>query len=192
ESVNAAIKAQIDRLGHVSTLYPTLGIVELAETLARITPGQLKKCYFTASGTEADETGVMMAQLYTGHAEVIALRHGYAGRSALAQRRAGQAPGRPLPPQVAAVKHAMAPYCSRCPLGLTYPSGGVKCAQDIEDVIRTTTPGRVAGMLAEPILGVGGFITPPREYFRIATEIVRQYGGLFICAAGQAGLSRPG
>src|SRR5262249_30417122 len=150
-AVNAAIKAQIDRLGHVSTLYPTMPIVQLAETLARITPGQLRKCYFTASGTEADETGVMMAQLYTGHAEVIALRHGYSGRSALAQSLAGQAPWRALPAQVAAVKHAMAPYCYRCPLGLTYPSCGVKCAEDIEDVIRTTTTGRVAGLLAEPI-----------------------------------------
>src|SRR5262249_4690351 len=66
DAVNAAVKAQIDRLGHVSTLFPTIPIVELAEKLASIAPGQLKKCYFTASGTEADETGVMMAQVYTG------------------------------------------------------------------------------------------------------------------------------
>ena len=66
DDVNAAVKAQIDRLGHVSTLYPTLPIVELAEKLASIAPGALRKCYFTASGTEADETAVMMAQLHTG------------------------------------------------------------------------------------------------------------------------------
>jgi len=84
DRVNAAVRAQLDRLSHVSTLYPTLPVVELAERLARLTPGNLKQTYFTASGTEADETGVMMAELATGSTEIIALRHGYSGRSTLA------------------------------------------------------------------------------------------------------------
>ncbi len=192
ERVNAAIKAQVDRLGHVSTLYPTVPIVELAEKLASLTPGRLKKCYFTASGTEADETAVMMAQTYTGRTELIALRHGYSGRSMLAQSLAGQAPWRAVPTQVAAVKHALSPYCYRCPLGLTYPKCGVKCARDLEELIRTTTTGQVAGFLAEPIQGVGGFVTPPREYFEIAVEIVRRYGGVFICDEVQTGFGRTG
>src|SRR5438093_13681814 len=78
EDVNAAVKAQIDRLGHVSTLFPTIPIVELAEKLASNTPGELQKCYFTASGTEADETAVMMAQIATGKSEIIALQIGRA------------------------------------------------------------------------------------------------------------------
>ena len=126
DDVNAAVKAQIDRLGHVSTLYPTLPIVELAEKLASITPGKLEKCYFTASGTEADETGVMMAQLATGRTEIIALRNGYSGRSMLAQSLTAHSNWRALPTQIAAVKHALAPYCYRCPYGLTYPSCGVR------------------------------------------------------------------
>src|SRR5215472_10839357 len=72
DRVNAAIRAQIDRFSHVSSLYPTLPVVELAERLARITPGKLKQTCFTASGTEADETAVMMAQLSTGSSEIIA------------------------------------------------------------------------------------------------------------------------
>ncbi len=192
DEVNAAIKAQIDRLGHVSTLYPTVPIVELAEKLASIAPGQLKKCYFTASGTEADETAVMMAQLYTGRSEVIALRHGYSGRSMLAQSLSGQAPWRAVPTQIAGVKHALSPYCYRCPLGLEYPSCEIKCAQDIEELIRTTTTGQPAAFLAEPIQGVGGFITPPREYFKIAVEIVRKYGGVFISDEVQTGFGRTG
>jgi len=192
DEVNAAIKAQIDRLGHVSTLYPTVPIVELAEKLASLTPGALQKCYFTASGTEADETAVMMAQLFTGRQEIIALRHGYSGRSMLAQSLAGQAPWRAVTSQAAAVKHALAPYCYRCPLGLKYPSCEVKCARDIEDLIRTTTTGQPAALLAEPIQGVGGFITPPKEYFQIAVEIVRRYGGVFICDEVQTGFGRTG
>jgi 4-aminobutyrate aminotransferase-like enzyme len=192
DEVNAAVKAQIDRLGHVSTLYPTVPIVELAEKLASIAPGQLKKCYFTASGTEADETAVMMAQTYTGRQEIVALRHGYSGRSLLAQSLTAHAPWRAVTTQIAGIKHALSPYCYRCPLGLKYPSCEVKCAQDIEELIRTTTTGQIAGFLAEPIQGVGGFVTPPKEYFKIAVDIVRKYGGVFICDEVQTGFGRTG
>ncbi len=190
--VNAALKAQIDRLGHVSTLYPTVPIVELAETLARITPGRLKKTYFVASGTEADETAVTLAQVYTGVLEIIALRHGYSGRSMLAQSLTAQSSWRAVPSQIAGIKHAVSPYCYRCPLGLKYPDCGVKCARDIEELIQTTTTGNIAGFLAEPIQGVGGFITPPPEYFQIAVEIVRKHGGIFICDEVQTGFGRTG
>jgi alanine-glyoxylate transaminase / (R)-3-amino-2-methylpropionate-pyruvate transaminase len=190
--VNAALKAQIDRLGHVSTLYPTLPMAELAERLARITPGRLQKSYFTASGTEADETAVTLAQVFTGALEIIALRHGYSGRSMLAQSLTAHAPWRAVPTQIAGVKHAVSPYCYRCPLGLTYPSCKIKCATDLEELIQTTTTGKIAGFLAEPIQGVGGFITPPPEYFEIAVSIIRKYGGVFICDEVQTGFGRTG
>ena len=190
--VTAALKTQIDRLGHVSTLYPTMPIVDLAERLADITPGKLRKCMFTASGTEADETAVVLAQVYTGSQEIIALRHRYSGRSLLAQSLTAHAPWRAVPSQIASIKHAPAPYCYRCPFGLSYPSCDIKCAQDLEELIQTTTVGKVAGFLAEPIQGVGGFITPPREYFQVAVDIVRRYGGVFICDEVQTGFGRTG
>jgi 4-aminobutyrate aminotransferase-like enzyme len=192
EKVNAAVIAQIQRLGHVSTLYPTVSIVELAETLARITPGRLSKSYFVASGTEADETAVMMAQLYTKHTELIAIRHGYSGRSLLAQSLTAHSTYRAVPTQVAAVKHALAPYCYRCPLKLEPTSCEAECARDVEELIKTTTTGRVAGMLVEPILGVGGFITPPAKYFQIVSQIVRDYGGVMIIDEVQTGFGRTG
>jgi 4-aminobutyrate aminotransferase-like enzyme len=192
DRVNAAVKAQVDRLTHVSTLYPTLPAVELAERLARLTPPPLKQSFFTASGTEADETAVMLAQLATGQTEIVALRHGYSGRSMLAQSLTAHSPWRALPTQVAAVKHAPAPYCYRCPLHLTYPSCSVACAKDIDELVRTTTTGRIAGFLAEPIQGVGGFITPPPEYFEIAVGIIRKYGGVFVCDEVQTGFGRTG
>jgi 4-aminobutyrate aminotransferase-like enzyme len=190
--VTAPLKAQIDRLGHVSSLYPTVPTVELAERLARLTPGNLKKSIFTGSGTEADETAIALAQLYTGAQEIIALRHGYHGRSMLAQSLTGHAPWRAVSTQIPGVKHAPAPYCYRCPLGLTYPSCGVRCAKDLQELIQTTTTGRVAAFLAEPILGVGGFITPPKEYFEIAVDIVRKHGGVFVCDEVQSGFGRTG
>jgi alanine-glyoxylate transaminase/(R)-3-amino-2-methylpropionate-pyruvate transaminase len=192
DKVNAAILLQIERFSHVSTLYPTVPAVELAERLARLAPGRLQQSYFTASGTEADETAVMMAQLATGSTEIVALRHGYSGRSMLAQSLTAHSSWRALPTQVAGVKHAVSPYCYRCPLHLSYPSCGIACAKDIEELVRTTTTGRIAGFLAEPIQGVGGFITPPPEYFEIAVAIVRKYGGVFICDEVQTGFGRTG
>ena len=192
DEVNTAIKALVDRLSHISSLYPSIPVVDLAERLVRLAPGNLEKVFFNASGTEADETAVMMAQLYTGNTEIIALRHGYSGRSLLAQSLTAHAPWRALPTQVASVKHALAPYCYRCPLKMTYPDCGVACANDVKELINTTTTGKVAGILAEPIQGVGGFITPPDEYFNIVADIIHEHGGIFISDEVQTGFGRTG
>ncbi len=192
ERVTGPLIAQIQRLGHTSSLYPTAPTVELAERLAKLTPGRLQKTVFTPSGTDADDTAMILAQVYTGALEIIALRHGYSGRSLLAHSVTAHASWRAVPSQVAAIKHAMAPYCYRCPIGLTYPSCKVQCAKDIDELIRTTTTGKIAGFIAEPIAGVGGFITPPPEYFEIAVGIVKKYGGVFICDEVQTGFGRLG
>ncbi|NQU68410.1 MAG: aspartate aminotransferase family protein [Candidatus Marinimicrobia bacterium] len=192
KEINDAVIEQINRLSHVSTLYQVESAVQLAETLARITPGLLKKSFFTASGTEADETAVMMAQVFTGNTEFIALRYAYAGRSLLAQALTAHSTWRALPTQVASIKHALAPYCYRCPLKSTYPQCGVGCAEDVEELIKTTTTGEIAGMMVEPIQGVGGFITPPKEYFKVVADIVHHYGGIFISDEVQTGFGRTG
>ena len=119
------------------------------------------------------------------------LRHSYHGRSSMAMTLSGQGAWR-LGPAQPGIVHAHNAYCYRCPLGLTYPACEVKCAQDVEDLIRTTTSGRVAGFIAEPIQGVGGFITPPREYFSIVEKIVRGHGGVFISDEVQTGWGRTG
>ncbi len=190
--VNAAVRAQMDRLGHVSTLYPTLPLADLAEKLVKLAPGKMERAFFCTSGTEADETAAALAQAHTGRQELIALRHGYSGRSLLGQALTANSKYRAVPTQVAGVKHAHAPYCYRCPFGLTYPSCDVKCAKDIEELIQTTTVGAVAGLLAEPIQGVGGVITPPPGWMKTAVDIVRKYGGIFICDEVQTGFGRTG
>ncbi len=190
--VNDAIRDQLDKLTHISSLYQVESVVKLAGTLAEITPGELRQCFFTASGTEADETAMMMAQLCTGNTEFIVLRHSYSGRSLLAQSMTAHSNYRALPTQVAAVKHAVSPYCYRCPMKSTYPGCGLACAEDVEELIRTTTTGEIAGMMVEPLQGVGGFITPPKEYFKIVADIVRKYGGVFISDEVQTGFGRTG
>jgi 4-aminobutyrate aminotransferase-like enzyme len=177
---------------HMSTLYPTEQQVLLAEKLAEIAPFKDAKSFFTNSGTEADETAVVLAKVATGRRDLIALRHSYAGRGTLALNTMGQAPWRPVDSDLAGVKHAHAPYCYRCDFHLKYPECELACAPDVERLIQTETRGEIAAMLVEPILGVGGFITPPPEYFGIVSKIVRSHGGLMIADEVQTGLGRTG
>lgn len=190
--VTEAIINQVKTLQHTSTLYANKPQADLAEKLHQITPGRLKKSFFTNSGTEADDTAIHAAKLATGRHEIVVLRHSYSGRSATALSAMGHAPWRPLPPQVAGFVHARAPYCYRCPFKLTYPECGLACANDIEELIMTSTTGEIAAFMAEPILGVGGFIVPPPGYFERAVEITRKHGGLFIADEVQTAWGRTG
>jgi 4-aminobutyrate aminotransferase len=192
DQVNAKLHQQIDALQHVSTVFANEPQAALAKKIAALTPGgKLTKSYFTNSGTEANETAILAARCYTGNTEIVALRHSYHGRSHMAMAITGQGAWKLGPPQ-AGVVHALNAYCYRCPLGLTYPSCEVRCAQDMEDLIRTSTSGRIAGFIAEPIQGVGGYVTPPKEYFQIVEKIVRSHGGVFISDEVQTGWGRTG
>ena len=190
--VAARVQEQVGRLSHCSTLYPTEAIVALAEKLAEITPGALQKSFFTSSGTEANEAAILLARMATGSYDVVALRHAYSGSSQLAKGITAHAPYRKAGVISVGIAHAVNPYCYRCPLGLTYPSCEVACAKDVENLIQTATSGAPAAFIAEPIQGVGGFITPPKEYFKIVFKIVKKYGGLFIADEVQTGFGRTG
>ncbi len=190
--VNRAIHNQVDRILHTSTLYLNQPLVDLAERLARIAPADLSTSFFTPSGTDADETAIMLAQMHTGRQEIIALRNCYSGRSFMALSLTAHASWRVVPSSLPFFKHAHAPYCYRCDFGLEYPSCDLRCARDVEGLIQTTTTGKVAAFIAEPIQGVGGFVTPPPEYFEVVSQIVRQYGGIFVCDEVQTGFGRTG
>jgi 4-aminobutyrate aminotransferase len=190
--VNAEIHRQIDTVQHVSTVFPTAPQAALAKKIASIAPGgKLTKSFFTNSGTEANEMAILTARCATGSTDIVALRHSYHGRSALGMTLTGQGVWR-LGPSAAGIVHAHNAYCYRCPFGIAYPDCEVKCARDVDELIRTTTGGRIAGFIAEPIQGVAGYVTPPREYFQIVEKIVRTYGGLFISDEVQTGWGRTG
>ncbi len=191
-TVNAAIIEQTNKIQHTSALYANENQSNLAEKLAEIAPGNLKKSFFTSTGTEADDTAIFAAKLATGRHEIVVLRHSYSGRSATALSAVGHSTWKPLPSQVAGMVHAHAPYCYRCPFNATPDNCGMACANDIEELIQTTTMGEIAAFMAEPILGVGGFIVPPEGYFERAYEIARNYGGLCISDEVQTGWGRTG
>lgn len=190
--INAAIIAQTNKIQHTSALYANENQSNLAEKLAEISPGNLKKSFFTSSGTEADDTAILAAKIATGRQEIVVLRHSYSGRSATALSATGHSTWRPVAAQVPGIVHAHAPYCYRCPFKATPDNCNLACANDIEELIQTTTTGEIAAFMAEPILGVGGFIVPPEGYFERAYEIARNHGGLCISDEVQTGWGRTG
>src|SRR5438477_5827217 len=187
-----AIVNQVKQMSHTSTLYAHKQQSDLAEKLASIAPGNLKKTFFTSSGTEANETAVAAARSYTGRIPLVVLRHSYSGRSATTLAMCGQSNWKKPPNIVPGIHHAHAPYCYRCPFNLEYPECGLKCAEDIEELIQTETGGEIAAFFAETVIGAGGFIVPPPGYFEKAAAIARKYGGLFISDEVQAAWGRTG
>ena len=193
ETVNRQLHRQIDTLQHISTVFANEPQAALAKRVAEVTPGRkLTKSFITNSGTEANETAILTARCYTGSSEIVALRHSYHGRSALAMAASGQATWRLGGVAQPGFVHAHNAYCYRCPLGMKPESCGTACASDVEDVIRTTTSGRPAAYIAEPIMGVGGFIVPPKEYPKLVAEIVKRHEALYIADEVQTGWGRTG
>jgi len=181
-----------DEIQHVSTLYLNRHMVEAAEALVERAPDGLDRCSFTNSGSEANELAFMTARQSTGESIVINLRHSYHGGTAATQAQCGHASWRFRAQPVAQATSALEPYCYRCPFNKKADSCDFECAQNVETTIQTSTHGRIAAMIVEPVMGVGGFISPPREYFDRVTKIVHEYGGKYISDEVQTGAGRCG
>lgn len=184
---------QLKTVQHTSTLYINEIMVRLAEKLAQVTPGRLQKSFFTSSGTEANETAILAARMYTGNMEVITLRHAYSGRTMLAMSLTAHNTWRLGGVNDPYIRHVRNPYLYRAPLkGMTEDELLDLCVRDLEETIATTTSGRIAAFMAEPIQGVGGFVVAPKNYFKRILPIVRAAGGVFICDEVQTGWGRTG
>jgi 4-aminobutyrate aminotransferase len=197
EKLVETLRDQAGRIAHTSTLYLIRPMVELAERLtglATIDPpdGVGIKAFFVGSGTEAVEAALLFATSWRRSNEVIALRNSYHGRSFGAVGITGNKGWSATSFSPLNVSYALPAYCYRCPFGLTYPDCGVACADDLRNVIETTTTGEPAAMIAEPIQGVGGFITPPPEYFPRVKSILDEFGIPFIADEVQTGFGRTG
>ncbi|MCA9239515.1 MAG: aspartate aminotransferase family protein [Planctomycetales bacterium] len=186
------VREQTGRLQHTTTIYLHPTITQFAEKLAEKMPPGLTRSYFTNSGSEANEIAILSAREFTGNFDVIALRNAYHGGTATTMGLTAHGTWKFKSNQQPGVHHTHAGYCYRCPYGLTYPSCDLKCAHDIKEVIQYQTPGEVACFIAEPIQGVGGAVTPPKEYFQIVYDIVRAHGGICIADEVQGGFGRTG
>jgi len=180
---------QMRTLQHTTTIYLTQPIVDLAEKLSQITPGSLKRSFFCASGSEANEGAALLAQLYTKKQKFVAVHQGLHGRTKLTMNLTGLSMWRTDPNPLSDVVHIPGAYCYRCAFGLTYPLCDLRCAKCIEDIIKD---GNFAAFIIEPIQGNGGIITPPPGYFQVVREILNKYNVLLITDEVQTGFGRTG
>ena len=191
-AITDRICEQVKTLQHVCNIYLTDPFVRLAERLAEVTPGDLKKTFFCSTGTEANEGAALLATVATDNSEFISLRNGLHGRTKLTMSMTGISMWRTDPNPVGGINFAPNAYCYRCPLGKRFPECDYACANAIEDIIKTNTSGRVAAMIAEPIQGNAGIVTPPPGYFKRVKEILDRYGILLIIDEVQTGFCRTG
>lgn len=192
EKITKAAEDQMEKIQHSSAFFINHSVVELAEKLSRITPGELKQSFFVNSGSEAVERAVNLSQIYTGKNTVIGLMHGYHGITLLARTLTSGSVWRIGETNVPNVRYTPNAYCYRCPFGATPENCDMACARYLENIIQTQTPGEIACVVAETMQGVGGLITPPDDYFKVLAEITRRYGGLLIIDEVQSGFGRTG
>ncbi len=183
---------QTKTLQHTCNIYLTENIVNLAEQLAAVTPGNLQKSFFCSTGSEATEGALLLAEVYTHNSEIIALRQGLHGRTKLGMSITGLVMWRTTETPVGGVHFAPNPYCYRCPLNKKPESCDLACANAIEDVIKTSTSGHPGAFIAETIQANAGCVVPPKGYFKRVKEILSQYGTLLILDEVQTGFARTG
>jgi 4-aminobutyrate aminotransferase/(S)-3-amino-2-methylpropionate transaminase len=196
-AVTAAIESQLQNFLHTCVqITPYESYIRLAERMNKITPGEFpKKTFFMNSGAEAVENAIKIARAHTGRSGVIAFEDAFHGRTMMALAltskthpyKAGFAP---FPGEVYRIPYA---YCYRCSYSLEYPSCDVFCARHLEDTFRRVVASEdVAAVIVEPVLGEGGFVAPPPEFFRVIAEICRKHGVVFIADEVQSGFGRTG
>ncbi len=196
-AVVSAIHEQVDRFMHTCfQVSPYEGYVALAEKLNQLTPGKFaKKTFFVNSGAEAVENAVKVARSHTGRPAVICFEDAFHGRTFMAMSLTSKthpykAGFEPFPGDVYRIPFA---YCYRCSYSMKYPACGIFCAHHLEDVFRRVVAAEsVAAVIVEPVLGEGGFVIPPHEYFGVLAEVCRRHNILLIADEVQTGFGRTG
>jgi len=190
--VTRKIAEQLGRLQHTTTIYYHPTIAEYAKALSDKLPGHLSVVYFVNSGSEANDLALLMARLYTGNYDIIALRNGYHGGIASTMGLTAHSTWKFNYPHSFGIHHAVNADPYRGPWGHDDPNAGTKYAADVADLIDMATPGRIAGFFAESIQGVGGSIVYPDGYLKAVYGHVRRAGGVCIADEVQTGFGRTG
>ena len=191
EAIQDQVKNYIHPCFHV-VMYESY--IELAKKLNELTPGNFpKKTMFANSGAEAVENAVKIARHATGRPATIAFEDAFHGRTLLAlsltsKNKPYKFGFAPYAPEIYRMPYA---YCYRCAFGLEYPSCEIRCAYFLRDFFHTyVSAEQVAGLIVEPVLGEGGFVVPPKEYFKVLSKICKDNGILFIADEVQTGFGR--
>lgn len=186
------VREQLETLQHTTTIYLHPNFPRLARELAARLPEGLDVTYFVNSGSEANDLAITLARVYTGSIDVIALRNGYHGGTPGAMGLTSHHTWKYNIEYGGRVHHAINPDPYRSPFRGTPEEIASQSAQDIREVIRYSTPGRIAAFIAEPIGGVGGVTYGAPNYLPEAYAVVREHGGLCIADEVQTGFGRTG
>lgn len=187
-----AICEQVRTLQHATTIYLTEPIVNLAEHLAAVLPGEICRTFFCCSGSEANEGAALLATLHTGRNEFLAFQNGLHGRTKLGMSLTGLSFWRTDPHPVGGITLVPPPHCFRCPWGQAQGQCRFECIDAVERAILTSTSGKPAAMFVEPVQGNGGIMVPPPEYFPRLREVLSRHGALLIADEVQTGFGRTG
>jgi alanine-glyoxylate transaminase/(R)-3-amino-2-methylpropionate-pyruvate transaminase len=191
-TVVARVREQAATLQHTSTIYLHPNLPRLAQRLAAKLPAGLEVTYFVNSGSEANDLAVTMARLFTGNADVIALRNGYHGGSPTTMALTGLSTWKFPTQQSAGIHHAICPDPYRSPFTGSAQAIATRSVEDLRDLIRHGTTGRIAAFIAEPVQGVGGVTHGAPNYLPEAYGVVREHGGVCIADEVQTGFGRTG
>jgi len=191
EAIQDQVQKYIHTCFHVVMYEP---YVELAKRLNKITPGNFpKKTMFVNSGAEAVENAIKIARHATGRTGTIAFEDAFHGRTLLALSLTSKMKPykfgfSPYAPEIYRMPYA---YCYRCTFGLEYPTCELHCAYFLRDFFQThISAEQVAALIVEPVLGEGGFVVPPKEYFKVLYKICQDNGIVFIADEVQTGFGR--
>lgn len=192
--ISNAVHKQLDTgVLHTSTLYLIRSQVELAERIARLSGIPDAKVFFTNSGTEANETALMLATQYRRSNQVLALRNSYHGRAFATVGITGNRGWSTSSLSPVRVSYVHGGYRYRSPFAALSDQDYIRaCTDDLREIIQTTTSGDVACMIVEPIQGVGGFCVPPDGLFGSFAEVLAEHGILLISDEVQTGWGRTG
>ena len=188
--VLAAIKKQVDELCFAGPGFATEPRAQLGKKLAEVTG--LAKSFYCLSGTEANESAIKMARVYTGRSKIISRYRSYHGDTMGAMSVSGDFRRWPVEPGVPGTVRVFDPYCYRCPFGKTVDSCSRECVSHIEEVIQMEGPHTIAAMLVEGITGTNGLLVPPDDYYPKLRALLDKYGILLIDDEVMAGFGRTG
>jgi taurine--2-oxoglutarate transaminase len=190
--VIAAIKEQADRLLYAAPAFATEARGELGRLLAEITPGDLKKTFFTLGGADAIENAIKIARMVTGRSKIVTRYRSYHGATYGAMSAGGDPRRLAIEPGIPGIVRVFDPHCYRCVFGQEPDSCQRECITHIEQVIQFEGPENVAALLVEGVSGTSGIVVPPDDYWPRLRAICDRYGILLIADEVMSGFGRTG
>ena len=187
-----AIQEQAAKLTYISPFHATEPRARLGKKLAEITPGDLKKTFFTLGGSDANENAIKIARQYTGRHKILARYRSYHGATHGAVSLTGDYRRLASEPGISGVVHFLDPYCYRCPFGWTKDTCKRQCISHVEEVIQHEGSDQIAAIFLEGVTGTNGLILPPDDYWPRMRDICDKYGILLISDEVMSGWGRTG